>query len=54
MAEGVVFLSEEGDGDGDEGDEDFGGCWVPAAGFDKEFESDIVDGEVNGDYEDIA
>ena len=54
MAEGVVFLSEEGDGDGDECDEDFGGCWVPAAGFDKEFESDIVDGEVDGDDEDIA
>ena len=47
-------MSEEGDGDGDEGDEDFGGCRVPAAGFDKEFEADIVDGEVDGDDKDIA
>ena len=54
MAEGVVFLSEEGDGDGDECDEDFGGCGVPAACFDKEFEADIVEGEVDGDYEDVA
>jgi len=54
MAEGVVFLSEEGDGDGYECDEDFRGCRVPAAGIDQEFESDIVECEVDGDYEDIA
>ena len=54
MTEGVVFLSEEGDGDGYEGDEDFGGSRVPAARFDEEFESDIIDGEVDSHDEDIA
>ena len=52
--EGVVLLAEVGDDDGEGGDTHLGRCRVPAPYLDAEFETEIVDSEVNGYDEDIA
>ena len=54
-AKRVVFLSKIADGDRDDGDEHLGWRRVPAEGLDAQFESEIVDGEVqryDGDVSD--
>lgn len=53
-AEGVVFLAEVGDDDGDGGDEHLGRCRVPAPYLDAEFETEIVDSKVNSYNYNIA
>lgn len=53
-SEGEVFLSEIGDGDGEEGDEHFGRCGIDSADIDQQFESEVVDGEIEHDDKDIA
>ena len=54
VAERVVFLPEIADGDSEKRDKHLAGRRIPSESLDAEFESEIVDSEVDGDDEGIA
>ena len=52
--ESIVFLAEETDQDGEEGDEHLAGRRIPTEMLDTEFEAEIVDGKVDCNYKNIT